>query len=127
MIGQLNTEFHLPDTLSVLESEVHLDTLVLQTENLAGDAAQVSLEGEQHVLHPLQDAITAGDLIVELSNVACLADVVIYGHLLSLYQLLLYLFRIVSQILTTLKNILHNVILKMIIKRVIIRMIHDLL
>merc|ERR1712038_1649200 len=42
-----------PDSLPVLQPEVHLDTLLLQTEDLAGDAAQVSLEGEEHGLHPL--------------------------------------------------------------------------
>ena len=86
-------------------------TFLLQAQYLTADAAKVGLEAEQHVLHPLQDAITGADLVVQLGNVASLADVVLYGHLLPVHQLLLNLFGVIPKVLATLQNILDNVIL----------------
>ena len=40
--------------LSVLEFDIHLHRLTLQSLYLATDAAEVDLEARQHVLHPLQ-------------------------------------------------------------------------
>ena len=46
-------------------------------EYLAGDAAQVRLEGGQEVLHPGQDPVAAGDLTVQPGDARCLPDVVL--------------------------------------------------
>ena len=40
--------------LSVLELDIHLHRLALQSLDLTADAAEVDLEPGQHVLHPLQ-------------------------------------------------------------------------
>ena len=47
----------------------------------------VCLEGEQQVLHPCEDAISAEDLVVELGDVTSLADIVLDGVMFAGGQL----------------------------------------
>ena len=69
--------------LSVSQPYVHLHALLLEAEDLARDAPEVGLEAEEHVLHPCEDAITAGDLGVQLCYVPCLTDVVLTNQMIT--------------------------------------------
>ena len=74
----------LDSHLSVSQPYVHLHALLLEAEDLARDAPEVGLEAEEHVLHPREDAITAGDLGVQLCYVPCLTDVVLTNQMITL-------------------------------------------
>ena len=73
----------LDSHLSVSQPDVHLHALLLEAEDLARDAPEVGLEAEEHVLHPCEDAITAGDLGVQLCYVPCLTDVVLTNQMIT--------------------------------------------
>ena len=80
-----------PPVIVVLTNREDSMALLLEAEDLTGDAAQVCLEGQEQGLHPLQDPVTAGDLTVQLCNVPRLADVVAHRHLFASHKLRLHL------------------------------------